>query len=197
MNHSHIILGRYAILQHDISAQRAEHRQTQHDKNSFFARFASKHSSLDDSRGRKEGVVVATETQRLISLAEGASDNLFIAKTVFPFVLFADTIKIDRQKITIVHNDFFWKSKTASTEIKNIMNITAEVGPLFGSITITSKHFLNNTQTIKYLKRSDVATIQRLLQGFMIAQRAKINTDGIDKKELLVLLNDLGQENRR
>ncbi len=196
MNHSHIILGRYAILQHDISAQRDEHRQTQHDKNSFIAHFAGKRfKSAGDVSRKQEGA--ATETQRLTNLAEGASDNLFIAKTVFPFVLFADTIKIDRQKITIVHNDFFWKSHTASTEIKNIMNIAADVGPLFGSITITSKHFLNNTQTIKYLRRGDVAIVQRLLQGFMIAQRAKINTDDIDKKQLLKLLNDLGQENRR
>lgn len=196
MNHSHVLLGRYAILQHDISAQRAEHRQTQHDKNSFFAHFTSKRFKPGGSVSSKQEDVT-TETQKLTNLAEGASDNLFIAKTVFPFVLFADTIKIDRQKITIVHNDFFWKSQTASTEIKNIMNIAADVGPLFGSITITSKHFLNNTQTIKYLRRSDVATAQRLLQGFMIAQRAKINTDGIDKKRLLRLLNDLGQENRR
>lgn len=196
MNHSYMLLGRYAILQHDISAQRAEHSQTQHDKNSFFAHFAGRRfKPVSDVSGKQRDA--AAETQKLANLAEGANDNLFVAKTVFPFVLFADTIKIDRQKITIVHNDFFWKSQTASTEIKNIMNIAADVGPLFGSITITSKHFQNNTQTIKYLKRSDVATAQRLLQGFMIAQRAKINTDDIDKKQLLRLLNDLGQENRR
>lgn len=190
MNHSLVSLGRYAILQHDISAQHTEHRQTQNDKRTFFARFA-RHRPVE---GR---TLPTTETEKLTSLAEGSRDNLFVAKTVFPFVLFADTIKIDRQKITIVHNDFFWKSQTASTEIKNIMNVEADIGPLFGSVTITSKHFLNNTQTIKYLKRSDVATIQRLLQGFMIAQRAKINTDDIDQKQLLGLLNKLGQENRK
>lgn len=197
MNHPHVLLGRFAILQHDISAQRVEHRQTQHDKNSFFAHFAHMRPIPAHKRDMEKGLITKTETQKLTSLAEGASDNLFIAKTVFPFVLFTDTIKVDRQKITIVHNDFFWKSRTASTEIKNIMNIAADVGPLFGSITVTSKHFLNNTQTIKYLTRSDVVVIQRLLQGFMIAQRAKINTDDIDKKQLLVLLNDLGQENKR
>lgn len=195
MDHSYAVLGKYAILQHDISAQQAEHRRTQGNRHSFFARFAGQHSISTDKGG--EEVVAATEIEKLTSLAEGARDNLFVAKTVFPFVMFADTIKIDRQKITIVHNDFFWKSQTASTEIKNIMNIEADVGPLFGSITITSKHFLNNTQTIRYLKRSDVAAAQRLLQGFMIAQRAKIGTDGIDKARLLSLLNELGQENRK
>jgi hypothetical protein len=196
MNHSYAILGRYAILQHDISAQQAEHHQIQNDKRTFLTRFVRKLPISVSGRGG-EAAAAATEAQKLTSLAEGSRDNLFVAKTVFPFVLFADTIKIDRHKLTIVHNDFFWKSQTVSAEIKNIMNIEADVGPLFGSITVTSKHFLNNTQTIRYLKRSDVATIQRLLQGFIIAQRAKINTDNIDKKQLLSLLNELGQENRK
>lgn len=170
MTHPHLSLGRYAVLQRNIPilAQDAVNQE-----------------------------ILATETEKLINLVEGSRDNLFVAKTIFPFILFSDTIKIDRQKITIVHNDFFGKAQTASTEIKNIMNIEASVGPLFGSITITSKHFLNNTQTIKYLKKHDIATAQRLLQGFLIAQRAKINTDGIDKRQLLGLLNDLGQENRK
>lgn len=192
MNHSHIMLGRYAILQHDIAAQLAERHQARQDKHNFFTRFARPFPSL----GKKPQTSV-TETEKLASLAEGSKDNLFVAKTVFPFVFFADTLKIDRQKITIVHNDFLWKSQTVSTEIKNIMNIQANVGPLFGSITITSKHFLNNTQTISYLRKKDVAIAQRLLQGFIIAQRAKIDTDNIEKDQLLALLNDLGQENRR
>jgi hypothetical protein len=186
-------LGKYAILQHDIAAQSAESHQTQKDKHSFFARFARAPSLL----GKGKQGIHTTETEKLLSLTKGSRDNLFSTRTVFPFVLFADTLKIDRQKITIVHNDFFWKSQTASTELKNIMNIQASVGPLFGSITLTSKHFLNNTQTIRYLRRRDVATVQRLLQGFMIAQRANIDTDNIDREHLLALLNELGQENLR
>lgn len=192
MDHSYAILGKYAILQHDIAAQLAEHNQTQQDRRHFFARFARA-----PSPAKERAKISPTESEKLLSLARGSRDNLFVAKTVFPFVLFADTLKIDRQKITIVHNDFLWKSQTASTELKNIMNIEADVGPLFGSLTVTSKHFLNNTQTIRYLRRRDVATAQRLLQGFMIAQRAKIDTDNIDRERLLSLLNDLGQENRK
>lgn len=193
MDHSYVILGKYAILQHDIAAQLAERHQTQQDKRNFFTRFARVPSLLAKSKQD----ITPTEIEKLQSLEQGSRDNLFVAKTVFPFTLFADTLRIDRQKITIVHNDFFWKSQTASTELKNIMNIQADAGPLFGSLTLTSKHFLNNTQTIRYLRKRDVATAQRLLQGFMIAQRAKIDTDNIDREQLLLLLNDLGQENRK
>ena len=187
MSHAYMVLGKYAILQHNISLQLAAHHKTQQDKHHFFARFGRPSSSNQGAH--------TTEAEKLTSLTTGSRDNLFVAKTVFPFTLFADTLKIDRQKITIVHNDFFRMSQTASTEIKNIMNIQADVGPLFGSIIVTSKHFLNNTQAIKYLRRRDVATAQRLLQGFMIAQRAKIDTDNINTQQLLALLNDLGQEN--
>jgi hypothetical protein len=192
MSYSHTVLGKYAILQHDIATQLAERYQTQQNKHSFFARFSRPLSSIGKSKQES-----SNETERLISLAEGSQDNLFVAKTVFPFIFFTDTLKIDRQKITIVHNDFLWKSQTASAEIKNIMNIQANVGPLFGSLIVTSKHFLNNTQTIRYLKKSDVTTAQRLLQGFIIAQRAKIDTDNIEREQLLRLLNDLGQENQQ
>lgn len=190
MNYSHIALGRYAILQHDIATQLTEHHQTQRDKHNFFTRFAHAHTQAGAKKRSQ-----TSETEKLTSLAGGSQDNLFVAKTVFPFILFADTLKIDRHKITIVHNDFLGKSQTASIEVKNIMNIQANVGPLFGSLTVTSKHFLNNTQTISYLRKKDVATAQRILQGFMIAQRAKIDTDNIEKEQLLALLYDLGQEN--
>jgi len=190
MHYANTTLGRYAILQYDVATQAAEYHQTQRDKHGFFARF-----SITPALTRAKIKKPVTETNRLKSLVVGAENNLFVAKTVFPFVLSADTIKIDRQKITIVHNDFLWKSQTASTEIKNIMNVQTSIGPLFGSITVTSKHFLNNTQTISYLKRKDVVMAQRLLQGFMIAQRSEIDTDNIDKERLLALLNNLGQEN--
>ena len=196
--HINNLLGKYTLLQYDISTQSDERQRTQSIKRSFFARFA-RHDNpvIDTYRDDRPRINKASEMQRLERLTKGSSSNLFVAKTLWPFVLFPDTIKIDRQKITIVHNDFLWQSKTVSTEIKNIMNVEADMGPLFGSITITSKHFLNNTQTIKCLKRRDVIMAQRLLQGFMIAQRAAINTEDIRTEQLLALLNDLGQENHR
>jgi hypothetical protein len=136
-----------------------------------------------------------SEIQKLARLAKGSDYNLFKARTIFPFVLFADTIKIDRQKVTIVHKDLFGISKTASIEVRNIINVQADLGPLFGSITLTSDHFRNSTQAIRFLKRKDVMSAQYLLQGFMIAHRANIDTDSIDKENLVTMLSGLGKEN--
>lgn len=135
------------------------------------------------------------ETNKLISLTSSANVNLFEARTVSLMILFSDTLKIDMQKLTVVHNEFFRTSHTASIQLQDIMNVQSDLGPLFGSMTITSKHYLNNTQTLKYLKRKDVIKAQRLIQGFMIAHRANIDTENIDTEKLILLLNELGQEN--
>ena len=134
-------------------------------------------------------------TASLVELVGATEDNLLSVHTVFPFVLIADTLKIDRQKLTVVHNSLFGASQTASIRLKDLRNVQADIGPLFGSITLTSQHFLNNTQSIKFLKRKDIIEAQRLLQGFMIAHEAQIVTDNIEHNELKSLLNKLGQEN--
>ena len=135
-------------------------------------------------------------TAGLVELVGGAEDNLLSVHTVFPFVLIADTLKIDRQKLTVVHNTLLGASQTASIRLKDLRNVQADIGPLFGSITLTSQHFQNNTQTIKFLKRKDIIEAQRLLQGFMIAHEAQVDTDNIEHNELKSLMNKLGQENK-
>jgi hypothetical protein len=194
MTSSYSTLGKYAIWQRNASTQLANRRRTrQSSEDDFVGRFARSNSPTLPAQD-KQGEILVTETDKLVSLAERSHDNLFVAKTVFPFVLFTDSLKIDRQKLTIVHNSFFRTAQTASTEIKNIINVQTELGPLFGSMTITSKHFLNNTQSIQFLKRKDISAAQCLLQGFMIANRAHVDTSNIEKRQLLSLLSDLGQE---
>lgn len=185
----HLLLGKYAVLQRNIWLQRAERRSTQKEESAFFDRFSRPNQT--DSPTTE---ILQTETEKLVSLTEGSRDNLFIAKTVFPFVLFSDTIKIDRQKLTIVHNEFL-ANQTASVEIRNIMNVQTEVGAMFGCLIVTSRHFLNNIQVIKFLKKKDAIMAQRILQGFIIARQAKIDTDNIDQRQLFTLLARLGQEN--
>jgi hypothetical protein len=163
------------------------------------SRFIEEQDKKDVTASPLERLKISRQkhTASLVELVGGAEDNLLSVRTVFPFVLIADTLKIDRQKLTVVHNTLFGASQTVSIRLKDLRNVEADIGPLFGSITLTSQHFLNNTQTIKFLKRKDITEAQRLLQGFMIAHDAQIDTDNIEHDELKSLLNKLGQENLR
>lgn len=77
--------------------------------------------------------------------------------------------------------------------IENIKNIQADTGPFFGSIVITSDHFINNTQTVNWLKRHEAEEIQCLVQGIMVAVKEQIDISKIETEELKSLLKNLGE----
>jgi hypothetical protein len=134
-----------------------------------------------------------TETKKLENMAYASHHVLKTATTVFPFVLFPDTVQIDRQKLTIIHRSAFRTARTSSISLKDVQNVEGNVGPLFGSLVFTSKFFKNNTQSIKFLHRKDVTDIQHLLQGYMVAIHGGIDIAAIPSDKLLMLLTDLGK----
>ncbi len=131
--------------------------------------------------------------EKLKTVVANSQQVLGRSKAIFPFDMFPDSITVDRQKLTVVHRAFFNIEQTVSVEHKDIKNVTADVGPIFGSLTITSEHFANNTQTIKYLPKKEVREIQRLVQGFISAYKEKIDMSGIEETELVALLDELGK----
>ncbi|HEX5744444.1 MAG TPA: hypothetical protein VFX84_03295, partial [Candidatus Saccharimonadales bacterium] len=108
----------------------------------------SQGKTRSDGNGRSK-----KQEHKLEDAVEESHNVLANATTVFPFTLFPDTITIDRHKLTIMHRWFFGMGQAASVPIENIKNIQADLGPFFGSLTITSDHFVNNTQTLNYLHR--------------------------------------------
>lgn len=132
------------------------------------------------------------EASRLEKIVKQSQDILIHTKSVFPFTLFPTHLTIDRHKLTIVYREFFRFEQTVSVPIEDIKNIQADAGPFFGSLTITSDLFINNTQVISYLKRNDVRRIQQLVQGAMVALKEKIDISKVDTKDLCRLLTDLG-----
>lgn len=133
-----------------------------------------------------------TSEEKLIDVTTGAQDILVTANTVFPFMLFPDTISMDRQQLTIVHRTFFNTATTVSVQIDDILNVESNVGPFFGSLHLSSKYFVNNVKSIDFLSRSNVIKIQKLIQGYMIAHHREIDCSTIEKDQLIILLNDLG-----
>jgi hypothetical protein len=134
-----------------------------------------------------------SEEEKLKSVVQESSNLLTKAKSMFPFTLFPNVITIDRHKLTIVYKTFFYIEQTVSVPIENIKNIQADIGPLFGSLTITSDHFINNTQQVNYLRRDDTKKIQKLIQGAMVAINENIDISKIDTKQLKNLLCELGE----
>lgn len=131
------------------------------------------------------------ELKKVVAHSREVLDN---AKTVLPF-LFPHEIILDRTKISIIRRNFFWSSDVVSVRIEDTLNVSASVGPLFGSITVTSRvmssvdHF-----TIEHFWRADAIKLKQIIQGYLIARQNGIRTDHLECDELVGTLHELGRD---
>lgn len=133
--------------------------------------------------------------EELTQAIQGSQEVLISAKTVFPFTLFPDTVTIDREKITITHRAFFQVSDTVSTRIEDILNVTANVGPFFGSLKVVSRVFSpDKPYRIEMLWRDDALKLKRIIQGYIIARQKEIDVTPLKAKELVDMLDNLGSD---
>jgi hypothetical protein len=123
----------------------------------------------------------------------GSQEVLCTATTVFPFTPFPDTVTIDRAKLTITHRSFFKIAEIMSIRIEDILNVTANVGPLFGSLRIVSRVLSpDKPYQINFLWRADAMKMKRIMQGYIIAMQKEIDVTPLETKELAKMLDDLG-----
>lgn len=131
--------------------------------------------------------------QQLKDAIWDANEVLVEAKTVFAF--FPDTMAIDRTKLTVTKRDFFNTSEAMSIRIEDILNVTTNVGPFFGSIKVVSR-IENNEKPfqIGLFFRKDATKLKCILQGYIVALQKNIDCSSLGTKELANLLNKLGQD---
>ena len=135
----------------------------------------------------------AEAQQALTQTIASAQEPLVTATTVFPFTLFPDTIVIDRTKFTVTHRTFFRAAEVMSIRIEDILNITADVGPLFGSIKIATRFFdTQKPYAVRYFWRNDALRIKRIMQGYIIATQKQIDCSKLSAKQLATMLDELG-----
>ena len=134
--------------------------------------------------------------RKLRAAIGGSQEPLITATTVFPFTLFPDTVTVDREKLTVAHREFFRVAELVSIRIEDILNVTADVGPFFGSLQIATRFFDHPAKpyAINFLWRKDAQRIKRILQGYVIAIQKKIDCSMFNARELRNLLDQLGDD---
>lgn len=175
-----------AVIGRNISRAYIERDQLAKDK------LKDKQSKQKSSATRK-----TVPAEELINIAEESQEELISVTTVFPFNLFPDTITIDRQKISIIDREFFRTANIVSVKISDILNIESHLGPFFGSIKVYSKYFVDNFYEVNFLTRKDATSVHQLLQGYIIAIEKGIDCSKIDRRQLIILLNELGHPSSR
>lgn len=128
-------------------------------------------------------------------IVQRSNQILAEATTVFPFTLFPDTITLDRRKLTMTRRNFFWSSKVLSIQVEEVLNISAGVGPFFGSLNIAIRGLTSEDHfNIDYLWRKDAIHLKHMIQGYIIALKDDIKIDHLSRKELISTLAELGRD---
>lgn len=154
-----------------------------------------KDGAKEKRRQAEKGDSEVNATENLKKIVKQSHEVLATANTVFPITLFPDTVVVDRTKVTITRRDFFWSSDVMSIRIEDVLNVSASVGPLFGSLTVASRvmstidHF-----KINYFWRNDAIHLKHIIQGYVIAQHNNLDTAHLSKEELVKTLKELGHD---
>lgn len=155
-------------------------------------------TSEEKTRAADKGETEVDSSGDLHNVIKQSHETLASANTVFPMTLFPDTVFVDRTKVTIIRRDFFWSSDTMSIRIEDVLNVSATVGPVFGSLTIASRvmstidHF-----QIRHFWRNDAIYMKRIIQGYVIAQHNKIDTAHLSKQDLIETLLEIGNDKQQ
>lgn len=134
------------------------------------------------------------ELSALKRMVRKSHEELMAAWTVFPLTPFPHSIVVDRSKITITKRTFFWSSSVTSIRVEDILNVSADIGPLFGSITVASR-VMNSVDhyEINYLWRGDALYLKQIIQGYVFAIQNNVDVGRLSRKELIDMLSELGQ----
>lgn len=140
--------------------------------------------------------VTTDEAKDINQVVQRSHEVLAGAKTVMlPVNLFPDSVIVDRTKVTITKRSFFWTAQVITTRIEDILSVTSNIGPVFGSLLISTR-VMNSTDhyEINYFWRRDAAYLKQIIQGYVIAQHNSIETKHLTREELIETLLELGQD---
>lgn len=151
--------------------------------------FGKKSENSSHSVSDKEAKAIRTVVKQSHEILAGA-------RTIpLPINLFPDSIIVDRTKVTITRRTFFWTSQVITTRIEDILAVTSNLGPIFGSLLISTR-VMNSTDhyDVNYFWRKDAEYIKQIIQGYVIAQHNSIETKHLNRHELVDTLLELGRD---
>ena len=137
---------------------------------------------------------------RLASLKKIAAEShevLDSCRSVFPFMLFPDSIILDRTKVTLIKREIL-SQDIVTVRIEDVLNVAAHTGIPFGSLNIAIR-VMNSTDhfQIKFLWAQDALRLKRLIQGYVIAQHNDIDVKHLKRGDLIRTLRELGTDQHR
>lgn len=157
---------------------------------------ASANALFPDGDGRAEQQFYEQHPDHIHKVVEQAQEVLAGARTVIlPYNIFPDTVTVDRMKVTITLWNSLWSTEVVTLRIEDILNVSARIGLLFGSLTISTR-VMNSTDhfVINGFWNKDAIRLKHIIQGYMIALHQGIDVSQLSTERLVRKLNELGND---
>lgn len=151
---------------------------------------------VDENNVTNEKQYFERNPDQIHKVVEQSQEILAGAKTVIlPTNIFPDTVTVDRMKVTINLWESLWSHRIVTLRIEDILNVAANTGLLFGSLTISTR-VMNSTDhfVITGFWNKDAIRLKHIIQGYMIALHQGIDVSSLSTERLVRKLNELGND---
>lgn len=135
--------------------------------------------------------IVKEEIKKLDKLADEAGEVIYELSSVFPFQLFPDKLIIDKNKVTIVRKELFFK-RTFPMLIRDIRTVKVTRGILFASIEFEIRGYETNPRPTNYLLPHEATKAKQYILGLMSASRERVDLSKVPTKEAKRKLKKIG-----
>lgn len=144
------------------------------------------HRTKQDDEAKNESLKrEAVDKAKLQKLVQQSNRIIAQCSAIFPFDLFPTTIVVEDSRITVIFRSFFSVAEQHTVDIKDVTNVFVGNGPIFGSLVIVSRTFIQNSLRINKLWKKDAVRIRNAIESLRTIARQQIDTTNIEKKELV------------
>jgi hypothetical protein len=105
------------------------------------------------------------------------------------------SLTLNRAKLFAIKRSALGTGDEMSVRIEDVLNVNATLGPISGTISITTKFTKPGVPyIIGPFHRKDTLRLKRIIQGYVIAIERRIDLNMVPTKELITGLYELGED---
>lgn len=125
------------------------------------------------------------QVKKLSTLAQVDVAPLLRVRTVFPLRFFPCTITLDRTRITVKNQTFFFSQQVQNLLLTNVMAVAVEEAGPFATFVI--QDILPVTEDIRVgpLWRSDAHALRKMVDALLIALKQNIDVSQVTNNDLM------------
>lgn len=137
------------------------------------------------------------DSEKLETLTHMSGNRLLKISTVFPFILFRDTVVIEHKSVIIEKKNFFLSSEIYPISIKDILSPVVSTGVFFATLHLElgPGGLHESPPVVSFLKKEEALLARRVIMGLIICDKEGIDLTRMNRDEVLKKLDEVGNVN--